>query len=86
MQIKFSPDANDDFAFFASTGQKQIIKKILALLESIQNSPYDRIGKPEPLKYALSGMWSRRINSEHRLVYRIYNNHIEVMRLRGHYK
>jgi toxin YoeB len=62
-----------------------MIKRINALIKDISRDPYDGIGKPEPLKHALSGFWSRRINDEHRLVYRIKNSDLEIAQLRYHY-
>ncbi|WP_396168623.1 Txe/YoeB family addiction module toxin [Flavobacterium sp.] len=69
------------------SGNKSIQKKINLLLFSIQETPYSGIGKPEALKHRLSGLWSRRIDKEHRLVYEIDEelNTIIVHSLRGHY-
>ena len=64
---------------------KKIVKKIQKLLDAIIKDPYRGIGKPEPLKYQLTGCWSRRINQEHRLVYRIQNEEIQLMSCRYHY-
>jgi toxin YoeB len=55
-------------------------------LDDIQKSPFERLGKPEPLKVNLGGYWSRRMNDEHRLVYRIKENSIEVISCFGHYQ
>jgi len=52
-----------------SRGNKAVLKKLFTLLEELEQQPFSGTGKPEPLKYELSGMWSRRINREHRLVY-----------------
>ena len=64
------------------------MNKITSLLEDIAMHPFTGIGKPEPLKYDLSGYWSRRINSEHRIVYRVHDDLIEVyvLSIRYHYK
>ncbi|PKP18036.1 MAG: Txe/YoeB family addiction module toxin [Bacteroidetes bacterium HGW-Bacteroidetes-23] len=90
MEIKFSSKAKKDMEFWAKSGNKNIIKKISQLLRAIQDSPYEGIGKPEPLKYNLSGVWSRRIDKEHRLVYEIIDeNTIEILNilsLKGHYE
>ncbi|WP_240315344.1 Txe/YoeB family addiction module toxin [Mucilaginibacter pineti] len=71
------------------TGNKAIQKKIEQLLDAIVVNPYEGIGKPEPLKHNLSGAWSRRITSEHRLVYEINENNeiivLDVLSLKGHY-
>ena len=66
MIIRFTKQADIDLDSLKRSGNKQIIKKIKELLEAISNDPYKGIGQPEPLKYSLSGAWSRRINSEHR--------------------
>jgi len=65
--------------------QPKLVLKLLTLLEDKQQHPYDGIGKPEPLKHHLSGFWSRRINNEHRLIYRIQDEKIEVIACFGHY-
>ena len=87
MEIKLLEEADEDLLFWIKTGNKSIQKKINQLLTSIQGTPYSGIGKPEALKHHLSGLWSRRINSEHRLVYEIDENQnlIIVHSLKGHY-
>ncbi len=64
----------------------QIISRIHDLLRDIRRNPYHGIGKPEPLKHALQGYWSRRINSEHRIVYKKSGNQILIAQLRYHYR
>jgi len=71
MEMIFAPRAVEDLKYWKKTGNKIIQKKIEQLLRAIQENPYEGIGKPEPLKYDLSGAWSRRITQEHRLVYQI---------------
>ena len=83
--IKFTPKANEDILFFKKSGQNKVLKKIRELLESILKNPFKGIGKPEPLKYSLSGVWSRRINKEHRLIYEVIEDRIFVLSARGHY-
>ena len=87
MEIDYTEDAKSDLYFWKKTGNKSIQKKINQLLNSIEETPYSGIGKPEALKHHLSGLWSRRINSEHRLVYEIDENRnlIIVHSLKGHY-
>ena len=87
MEIKLLEDADEDLLFWIKTGNKSIQKKINQLLNSIEKTPYSGIGKPEVLKHHLSGLWSRRINSEHRLVYEIDENQnlIIVHSLKEHY-
>ncbi len=88
MEIKLLTDAKLDLEYWVKTNDKQVLKKIAQLSENILISPYKGIGKPEPLKHSLSGLWSRRINQEHRLVYEIdeINNRIVIHSLKGHYK
>ncbi len=87
MEVKLLEDADEDLSFWIKTGNKSIQKKINQLLLSIEQTPYSGIGKPEALKHHLSGLWSRRINTEHRLVYEIDENQnlIIVHSLKGHY-
>jgi toxin YoeB len=87
MEIDYTDDAKSDLSFWIKTGNKSIQKKINELLLSIIQTPYSGIGKPEALKHNLSGLWSRRINTEHRLVYEIDENQnlIIVHSLKGHY-
>lgn len=84
MQVIFSPQAKADFDYWLKTN-KSIAKKIIQLIEAIKQNPFDGIGKPEPLKYQLSGYWSRRINKEHRLVYEVSKNNIFILSAKGHY-
>ncbi len=88
MEIKLLTDAKLDLEYWVKTNDKQVLKKIAQLSENILINPYKGIGKPEPLKHSLSGLWSRRINQEHRLVYEIdeVNNRIVIHSLKGHYK
>jgi len=84
MKIIFSQIAWEDYISWQNEDRK-ILKKINALIESIQSNPYDGIGKPEPLKYDLAGLWSRRIDLEHRLVYKVEGNDIYIYSCRYHY-
>ena len=85
MEIIYQPKALDDLNYWKKSGQKQIQRKILTILQSITETPFEGIGKPEPLKHNYSGMWSRRINSEHRLVYEVKNDQIHIYSLKDHY-
>ena len=87
-RIVLTEQAKEDYLFWKSSGKKNILNKIVRLLEDMSAHPYIGIGKPEALKYSLSGYWSRRINSEHRIVYRVLEDviEIEVMVMRYHYK
>jgi len=84
MKIIFSQIAWEDYISWQNEDRK-ILKKINALIKSIQSNPYDGIGKPEPLKYDLAGLWSRRIDLEHRLVYKVEGNDIYIYSCRYHY-
>ena len=85
MNILFSERAWDDYAYWQSV-DKRMIKKINLLLQDIgRDDPFEGIGKPEPLKHAFSGYWSRRINDEHRLIYRVVDDVLEVAQARYHY-
>ena len=85
MEIELFADAIKDYKYWQKTGNKSIQKKISRLFASIKATPYEGLGKPEPLKYDLSGKWSRRITQEHRLIYDIKKDVIRVFSLRGHY-
>ena len=84
MKIQFSENAWEDYLYWQKT-DKAMVKRINGLIHDIQRSPYDGIGKPEPLKHALSGFWSRRINDEHRLVYSVEGNVLRIAQARYHY-
>lgn len=85
MNIVFSPTAWDDYQYWIST-DRAMVKRINSLIKDIQRDNFGGIGKPEALKHALSGFWSRRINDEHRLVYRIRDGQLEIAQLRFHYE
>ena len=93
-RITLSEQARKEYLYFSQSGNKAILNKIRVLLEDIATHPYTGIGKPEPLKYELAGKkyelagkWSRRINSEHRIVYSVHDDTIEVyiFSMRYHY-
>jgi len=84
MKLIFSENAWDDYLYWQKT-DKKTLKRINQLISDIQRSPFEGIGKPEPLKHALSGYWSRRIDGEHRLVYRTDNDSVFIAQLRYHY-
>lgn len=87
MEIKLLEQARIDLEYWKKIGNKSIMNKITALLKDISEHPYTGIGKPEALKYELAGKWSRRINSEHRIIYSVSENTIEiyVFSMRYHY-
>ena len=84
MPIKFSDQAWDDYLYWQAN-DRATIKRINTLLKEIQRSPFEGIGKPEPLKYNLSGFWSRRIDEEHRLVYSVQDDTLLIAQCRYHY-
>lgn len=84
MRLVFSENAWKDYLYWQKT-DKKTLKRINQLIADIQRSPFKGVGKPEPLKHALSGYWSRRIDSEHRIVYRANGKAIYIAQLRYHY-
>jgi toxin YoeB len=84
MRIVFSKNAWEDYVSW-QTEDKKTLKKINNLIKDIQISPYEGIGKPEPLKFDLAGLWSRRIDLEHRLVYKIEGADLLIYACRYHY-
>ncbi len=85
MEIEFTKTAKVDLKYWQKTGNIRVQKRIEELLNSILENPFEGIGKPEKLKYKLTGKWSRRIDLENRFVYAIENNTIFVYSLKGHY-
>lgn len=81
------PQAEEDLAYWKAIGDKRIMKRITKLLADILEHPFTGIGKPEPLKGVLHGLWSRRITDEHRLVYSVSDGmiYVFVLSLRFHY-
>ena len=84
MKLIFHPNAWEDYLFWQQC-DKQILKRLNQLIKDTLRNPYEGIGKPEPLKYQLGNCWSRRINQEHRFVYRISNNELHVLACHYHY-
>ncbi|KAF0207962.1 MAG: Txe/YoeB family addiction module toxin [Actinomycetota bacterium] len=84
MRLVFSENAWEEYLYWQKTDRK-VVQRINALIRDVQREPFEGIGKPEALKYALSGYWSRRINDEHRLVYRIEGDSILIAQMRYHY-
>ncbi len=84
MRIIFSTYAWQDYRSWQSENKK-ILRKINELIRDIQRKPYEGLGKPEPLKYDLAGLWSRRIDREHRLVYQISGADLLIFSCRFHY-
>ncbi|MBK1720326.1 Txe/YoeB family addiction module toxin [Thiocystis violacea] len=84
MKLIFSEHAWDDYLYWQRM-DKKLVKRINLLIQDIQRTPFEGIGRPEPLKHALSGYWSRRIDDEHRLVYKVETDSTLIAQLRHHY-
>ncbi|HEV2732933.1 MAG TPA: Txe/YoeB family addiction module toxin [Terriglobales bacterium] len=80
----FHPEFRQDLRSWVEEDRKTAAR-ILDLVEAVMRDPFAGIGKPEPLKFALAGCWSRRITQEHRLVYRVTHNRIDFLQARYHY-
>jgi toxin YoeB len=90
VEVIYSEKAQKDREFWKKSGNKAIMNKITALIEDMQLHPFEGIGKPESLKHELSGKWSRRINQEHRIIYRVTEEDtieiLDILSLKGHYE
>lgn len=84
MRLLFADEAWEDYLYW-QTHDRRILERINALIRETQRSPFTGIGKPEPLKHALAGFWSRRITDEHRFVYRVEGKALLIAQLRFHY-
>ncbi|MED9902701.1 MAG: Txe/YoeB family addiction module toxin [Lachnospiraceae bacterium] len=83
-KMQWDFDAWEDYLYWQSQ-DKKMVKRINQLLKDMKRSPFEGIGKPEPLKENLSGFWSRRIDDEHRIVYAVDEDTIFIISCRGHY-
>ena len=84
MKLIFTEQAWEDYLYWQKT-DKKLLRRINDLIKEITRTPYTGTGKPEPLKHALSGYWSRRINDEHRIVYKSVDDEVLIAQLRYHY-
>ncbi|BFM36940.1 Txe/YoeB family addiction module toxin [Acinetobacter towneri] len=84
MLLSWTEEAWEDYLYWQTTN-KQNVKRINTLIKSMLRTPFEGIGKPEPLKYDLSGSWSRRIDQENRIVYDVTDNQIIIIQCRYHY-
>ena len=82
--LAWTSNGLEDFEYWEDN-DKRTITKIRKLIKEIKRTPFEGIGKPEPLKGNLSGFWSRRITGEHRLVYAIDSSYITIIQCKGHY-
>lgn len=84
MKLVFSEHAWDDYLFWQKTDKKNL-RRVNSLIKEAMRHPFEGVGKPEPLKHGLSGYWSRRITDEHRFVYKVSDDALEIAQLRYHY-
>ena len=84
MRLIFADEAWEDYLYWQQH-DRQMVERIHKLIKEIQRAPFTGIGKPEALKHALAGYWSRRITGEHRIVYRVEDNALFLAQLRFHY-
>ena len=84
--LDFTDKAKEDIGFHKKSGNKAVLKKLLILLHELAEHPFTGTGKPEILKYNLWGMWSRRINKEHRLIYEVEEDTVNILSAKGHYE
>lgn len=84
MKLVFSDEAWDDYLYWQKQ-DKAIVKRVIELILACKRDPFVGIGKPEPLKHALAGFWSRRITDEHRMVYKAEKEALLIAQLRYHY-
>lgn len=84
LEAVFSPGFREDLQFWVKTDRKLALRA-LKIVEAVLREPFEGIGNPEPLKYGLAGMWSRRLTQEHRIVYVVKADRIEFLQARYHY-
>ena len=84
MKLIFAETAWEDYLYWQKR-DKKMLNRINKLVKDIQRTPFEGIGKPEPLKHALAGYWSRRIDEAHRIVYAVKDDSILIAQLRYHY-
>ncbi len=85
MEIILTLAANEDLIEWKKSGNKNVLQRIRKLIESIEKTPFAGIGKPEPLKGNWAGNWRRRIDQEHRLIYKVTPEQILIVKCNGHY-
>ncbi len=84
MNLLFTDESWEEYLYWQDT-DKAVLRKINQLLKEIKRTPFEGMGKPEPLKHPLQGCWSRRIDREHRLVYEVTDNTVKIIACRFHY-
>jgi toxin YoeB len=86
VEVAYTSKALDDIEYWKKKNDSKTLFRISKVIISIQESPYKGLGKPEPLKYKYTGLWSRRINKQHRIVYQAFATYVLVYSLKGHYE
>jgi toxin YoeB len=84
VKLVFADEAWDDYLYWQKQDRK-MVERINKLIQEVRRDPFTGVGKPEPLKHALAGFWSRRITDEHRMVYRVEGDSLLIAQLRYHY-
>ena len=84
MKLIFADEAWEDYRY-RQKQDKRMVERINKLIRETQREPFSGVGKPEPLKHAFSGFWSRRITDEQRMVYRVEGDALQIAQLRFHY-
>jgi toxin YoeB len=84
VRIVFSEEAWEEYLYWQRTDRK-VVQRINNLIRDIQRTPFEGVGKPEPLRHVLAGYWSRRITDEHRLVYKVESDSVLIAQVRYHY-
>jgi toxin YoeB len=84
--VEFSENAKKDLAKHKKAGNKKVLSKLNELLLELVNHPFLGTGKPEILKYSLSGLWSRRLDQSHRVIYQVEENIVYILSIWGHYE
>ena len=85
MEIAYTIEAQADLEYWKKKGTDAIRGKISQLIESISETPYSGVGKPEPLRYELAGLWSRRIDRKNRIIYSVSDDIVYILSMKGHY-
>ncbi|MCD6004011.1 Txe/YoeB family addiction module toxin [Halomonas sp. IOP_6] len=84
MKLIFAEHAWEDYLYWQKT-DKKVLSRINKLIKETQREPFGGVGKPEPLKHGLAGYWSRRINEEHRMIYKVTDDALLIAQLRYYY-
>jgi len=84
--LDFSNQAKNEIDFHKKSGNKVILKKLFVLLDELTEHPFEGTGKPEALKYNLTGYWSCRVNQDHRIIYKVFTDTIFIYSAKGHYE